>query len=378
MRADAAGIVIVGGGIIGLAIARALAIRGTKDILLLERGNLGAEASFAAAGMLAPQAEANSCDPFFTLACRSRDMYSDFASALLEETGVDVELDATGTLYLAFSEKDLTEIEERYLWQTRAGLAVDKLTAAEARRLEPAISEDVTMALRFPHDIQVENRRLITALTATAQKHGVRIETSVTVESICFAGDRVAGVRTASGKVDACNIILAAGAWTSCLSADKALPQIRIEPVRGQMICIDCNPPIARHVIYSRRGYLVPRRDGRLLAGSTSEASGFDKRITAAGINSILSAGLEISPRIAQLSLLDCWAGLRPRAADSLPVIGPCAEIEGLYYATGHYRNGILLAPITGELVARAITESSVSTLLEPFSPNRFVAVGVN
>src|SRR3990172_3263138 len=367
-KADTADIVIVGGGVIGLSIARALGTRASRDILLLERSSLGAEASFAAAGMLAPQAEADNSDPFFTLACRSRDMYKDFCSALLEETGIDVELDTTGTLYLALNEKDVKENEERYRWQTRAGLPVDKLTAAAARQLEPCISEDVHMALRFPQDGQVENRRLVSALTASAQKHGVRIETSVTVQSIRCTGDRVAGVETSRGFVDTRNIIVAAGAWTSFLSPDKALPQIRIEPIRGQMICFDCKPPIAQHVIYTRRGYLVPRRDGRLLAGSTSEASGFDKRVTAAGMHSILSAALEISSRTAQLSFTDSWAGLPPRAPDGLPVLGPCAEIRGLFYATGHYRNGILLAPITGELIAQAITESSVSTLMEPFS----------
>jgi len=373
-KPEAAEIVIVGGGVIGLSIARALAIRGIRDVLLLERGSLGAEASFAAAGMLAPQAEADTQDCFLTLACRSRDIYEDFASALLEESGVDVELETTGTLYLAFDEEGVKENEERYRWQTRAGLPVDKLTAADARRLEPCVSEDVVAALRFPRDMQVENRRLVSALTISAQKQGVKLRTGVTVQSICFSGERVTGLETSCGLVNTRNIVVAAGAWTSFLKADKALPQIRIEPVRGQMLCFECNPPITRHVIYSRRGYVVPRRDGRLLAGSTSEATGFDKRVTAAGINSILSSALEIAPQIAQLPFVDCWAGLRPRAPDGLPVLGACAEIKGLFYATGHHRNGILLAPITGELLAEAITESTVTAVMAPFSPSRFAA----
>jgi glycine oxidase len=144
------------------------------------------------------------------------------------------------------------------------------------------------------------------------------------------------------------------------------------------MLCLEANPQIARHVIYSPRGYLVPRRDGRLLAGSTTEQAGFEKRVTAAGIHSILSSALEISPRIASLPMIDSWAGLRPRAADTLPVLGPCAEIAGLLYATGHYRNGILLAPITGELIAEAIVDKRFPASLEIFSPDRFglVAVG--
>src|SRR6266403_2958426 len=151
-------IIIVGGGVIGLSVARALAIRGIHNVLLLERGNFGREASFAAAGMLAPQAEADQQDPFFNLASRSRDAYAAFACSLLEETGIDIELDTTGTLYLAFTPDDLEEIEERYDWQQRAGLAVERLTAMEARSLEPCISETVLAGLKFPGDVQVENR----------------------------------------------------------------------------------------------------------------------------------------------------------------------------------------------------------------------------
>jgi glycine oxidase len=156
------------------------------------------------------------------------------------------------------------------------------------------------------------------------------------------------------------------------------LPDLRIKPVRGQMLCFEPNLPIARHVIYSPRGYIVPRRDGRLLAGSTTEHAGFEKNVTAAGTQSILSAALEISPRIASLPLTDSWAGLRPRAADTLPVLGPYAEIGGIYYATGHYRNGILLAPVTGELIAQAIVDGVFSSSLEIFSPDRFGLVSVS
>jgi glycine oxidase len=158
----------------------------------------------------------------------------------------------------------------------------------------------------------------------------------------------------------------------------KTLPDLRIEPIRGQMLCFEANPPVAQHVIYSRRGYIVPRRDGRLLAGSTTEQAGFDKRVTAEGVSSILSAAMEISPKIGALPIRSSWAGFRPRAADGLPVLGQYAEIGGLFYATGHYRNGILLAPITGELIAGAIIDREVSTELNYFSPNRFERTGSN
>ena len=168
-----ADIVLIGGGVIGLTIARALAHHGAGDICLIERDGLGHEASFAAAGMLAPQAEANAQDDFFRLACRSRDLYANFAASLHDETGIDVELDTTGTLYLALTYHDLVEIEKRHQWQTAAGLVVEKLTPAEAQQVEPCISPSVLAALRFPLDVQVENRRLLSALTNSVQKLGV-------------------------------------------------------------------------------------------------------------------------------------------------------------------------------------------------------------
>jgi glycine oxidase len=218
----------------------------------------------------------------------------------------------------------------------------------------------------------------------------VQLLTATTVESLKVNGRRVEGIETSRGFVATRRVVVAAGAWSSLLglsdeqtisgrsTADKNFRNLRIEPVRGQMLCFEANPQIARHIIYSPRGYIVPRRDGRLLAGSTTEYAGFDKRVTAEGVHSILVAALEISRKIQSLALTAVWAGLRPCASDNLPVLGPCAEIEGLFYATGHYRNGILLAPITGELIAQAIVENRVSSWLSTFSPDRFSMVSAN
>ena len=377
--AKTAEVAIIGGGVIGLAIARALALRGVRDVLLIERGSLGAESSSAAAGMLAPQAEANRAHEFFQLTCQSRDMYPAFAAALLAETGIDIELETTGTLYLAFTEHDEAELQKRYAWQHEAGLPIENLNAAAVRQLEPSINEDVRAALKFPLETQVENRRLLSALASANERLGVRMETGTAVKSLKVERDRVTGIETSRGFIATGAVVIAAGAWSSLLgAADKALPDLRIKPVRGQMLCFEPQPQIARHVIYSPRGYLVPRRDGRLLAGSTTEHAGFEKQVTAAGVHSILKAALEISPRIAALPLTDSWAGLRPRAGDTLPVLGPCAEIAGVYYATGHYRNGILLAPITGDLIAGAVVDRVFPATLEIFSPDRFGLVSVS
>jgi glycine oxidase len=380
-----AGVVIIGGGVIGLAVARALARRGLSDVVLIERGSLGAESSSAAAGMLAPQAEADCADDFFHLARQSRDMYPAFAAALLEETGIDIELDTTGTLYLAFTDEDVRDLEKRYEWQSRAGLPLEMLRGEDARQLEPAISENVCAALKFPLDMQVENRRLISALAASTEKLDVRLVTGTTVSFLKTDHRGVAGVETSHGFVSTNTVVVASGAWTSLLGVQtlsgkpaKSLPSFGIEPVRGQMLCFEANPQIVRHVVYSPGGYIVPRRDGRLLSGSTTEHAGYDRRVTAEGVSSILSAAMEISQRIGALPIQASWAGLRPRAADGLPVLGPYAEIEGLFYATGHYRNGILLAPITGELIAGAVVDKMDSTSLSIFSPDRFDQVGVD
>ena len=379
-------VVIIGGGVIGLTIARALRRSGVNDVWLIEKAELGTEASFAAAGMLAPQVEADSDDEFFRLACRSRDMYVDFAAALLEETDVDVELDTTGTIYLAFTDSDEVHCEERYRWQTRSGFQVEKLTSREVRILEPCINASVRSALLFPHDIQVENRRLVAALANSVKRAGVSILTHTRSHEIHVDGNRVIGVNTSSGFISCNTVVVSAGCWTGALRlTDRkghslGITTLNIEPVRGQMVCLEARPQVNRHVIYSPRGYIVPRRDGRLLAGSTSEPGVSVKQNTAGGLRSILDNALEITPQLERLPLVDVWSGLRPKAADGLPVLGPCDEIDRLYYATGHYRNGILLAPITGELIVQAILDPAKATALASFSPNRFrtFSVGIS
>jgi glycine oxidase len=372
---ETADVVIVGGGVIGLTIARALARRGVRDLILIERGRPGAEASSAAGGILAPQVEADEADEFFRLACASRDMYEDFAADLQAETGVDVELDTNGTLYLVFTQEEESELRHRYEWQKDAGLSVEWLVAGDARRLEPCISAKVRCAIRFPKDVQVENRRLVEALAIANEKLGVRLVTDCEVYAIRIEREKVRAVETSLGLVNASTVVLAAGAWTSFIkSPDIALPQVKLEPVRGQMLCFKTPRPIAHHVIYNSCGYLVPRRDGRVLAGSTTEHVGFDRKVTSEGVSAISSMALEIAPALEHVPLIASWAGFRPRADDDLPVIGPCEGIHGLFYATGHYRNGILLAPITGELIAEAVISGTTSPLLATFSPNRFAS----
>jgi len=372
-RGATADVVIIGGGVIGLTIARALVRRGVRSVTLVERAGFGAEASSAAGGILAPQVEADRNDEFFRLMCASRDLYPGFADALREEGDVDVELDRTGTLYLAFTGQDEIELKRRLRWQTEQGLSVELLAARDACTLEPHISERVRCALRFPNDWQVENRMLVEALVKANDRLGVSMLEGCELKSVRIESNQVQGVQTSKGGIATKTVVVAAGAWASLVnSPNGSLPGIFIEPVRGQMLCFKSAPALTRHVLYTARGYVVPRRDERLLAGSTSDHVGFDKRVTVDGIGNIKSAAAEIIPALKHLPLFDSWAGLRPRAEDDFPVLGPASEIGGLFYATGHYRNGILLAPITGELIAEAIVTGVPSILLTPFLPDRF------
>jgi glycine oxidase len=370
--AASAEVVIIGGGVIGLAIARALALRGVRDVMVIEKNDFGKEASWAAGGILAPQIEAGASDDFFRLACASRDLYRDFARDLLFESGIDVELDLTGTLCVAFTDAEEQELRSRYDWQRGEGFEVDWLSSGQARAIEPCLSEQVRCALRFPNDLQVENRRLVQALLISNKKVGIQLIDHCVVQNVQIVAGRVRGVNTSQGLIEASSIVIAAGAWSSMIDPAKAF---QVEPVRGQMLCFQAQPQIARHVIYSSQGYLIPRADGRLLAGSTAEEVGFDKSVTDEGVNKITSMARGIAPAVTELPLLDSWAGFRPRSADDLPVLGNSVEIEGLVYATGHYRNGILLAPITGELIAETIVSRKTPAALAAFSPDRFQVV---
>lgn len=368
--------IVVGGGVIGLSIARALAKRRFGRVLLIERGSLASEASYAAAGMLAAQSEANRPDAFLELALASRELYHTLASELCDETGIDIQLEETGTLYLGFREDDDRELAHRYEWQQRAGLEVEKLNRKEALELEPNVNPALTSALLFPKDIQVDNRKLLAGLITSVEAAGVEIITAAEAKAIRTNRNGVTGVSTAAQDFEAPIVVVACGAWTSILEPPSP-PSIRIEPVRGQLLCFEAQPTIVRHVVYSPRGYIVPRVDGRLLAGSTTEAAGYDNRVTTRGINAIMRQALEIAPSIDNLAFVDAWSGLRPRSEDGRPILGAVSSVKGLFYATGHYRNGILLAPLTGELIAEQIVSGSMPALLKSFTLDRFCSVEV-
>ncbi len=369
--------VIVGGGVIGCAIAWRLGQAGMR-VVVVERCDVGREASHAAGGMLVPQAEADFADDFFHLATLSRAMYADFARELREASGVDIEYLTEGTLYIALTGEDDEELDRRWQWQHAAGLNVKRLNAGCALKLEPLVNNSLRFALKFPDDHQVNNRRLMIALQTAAQRAGVEFLTHTEAQRLIIetqAGQkRIAGVSTTRDELRARTVVVAAGSWSSLLSFDDGHPlsQIKIEPVRGQMVAVEMPAPAVRHIIYSCRGYVIPRLGGFLIAGSTTEHAGYDKRVTAGGLASIIERAAEILPCFNRLAVVETWAGLRPHSPDDLPILGAEPNVAGLIYATGHYRNGILLAPITARVISELITRGQSPINIAPFSASRF------
>jgi glycine oxidase len=367
-------VLIVGGGIIGLALARAIHRRGVARITILERGALGQEASHAAAGMLAPHAETDRPDEFFRFCEESNRSYPHFAEALLEETGVDVELDRHGTLYLAFNEDDVEEIRRRFEWQTRAGLRVERLTARETHQAEPFVSPDALESLFFPNDWQVENRQVVRALRKYAELNGIKVRENTEITHLLTERGEIVGAGTAAEKFYAGKTVVATGAWTSLIQAEGLqMPPVR--PIRGQMIAFHTAKRLFEKVIYSPRGYLVPRADGRVLIGATVEDVGFNRETTTAGLDFLRDNAIELAPSLIELEIAEKWAGLRPFAADGRPVLGSFAQAENLFLATAHYRNGILLAPLTAKIMAEKIVGNQDSDYLRIFSPERLAPV---
>lgn len=370
-------VLIIGGGVIGLSIAREMHKSGVGQITVADKGRAGREASWAAAGMLAPQAEADRIDDFYRFCSESRDLYPEFAEELKGETGVDIELDRSGTLYLALTDHDVGETFRRFEWQRTAGLDVERLNDAECRSFEPAVSDGIREGLFFPNDWQVENRKLLAALIEFARLNSVEIIENAAVKNLIADGRRIVGAESVDGKtISAGHVILATGAWTSLIKIGEVSLPVEVKPIRGQMICFKQSERRFRRVVYSPRGYIVPRADGRILAGATVEDAGFDTATTDEGIDALRKAALEIAPSLANLGIAEKWAGLRPFAADGLPVIGRLSQAENLYVATAHYRNGILLAPLTAKLVAEALVENRNSVFPSSFGPQRFRAAG--
>ena len=360
-------VVIIGGGVIGSTIALRLAQRKLR-VAVLEQSQPGQEASRAAAGILSPQAESGGPSPFFRLCQASRELYPSFAEELREATGMDVELRLDGVVAVAETEGEEAELDRRCAWQQEAGLSAKRLSAAELSELEPLLRPGLRGGLLFPSDGQVVAPLLTQAVVQAASQAGARFEAGNPARRVLHRDGRATGVETANGTVACARVVNAAGAWAGF---DPALPfAVPVRPVRGDLVALR-GEPVPRHVIYSNRLYVVPRRDGRILLGATMELAGFDSAVRAAGVHRLIGESFHLIPALKSAAFDAAWAGLRPCAEDQLPVLGP-TPIEGLTLATGHCRNGILLAPLTGQLTADLIVNGKAECDLSPFSVSRF------
>jgi glycine oxidase len=368
MNNTSSDVVIVGGGVIGLSLAYQLASEGAS-VTVLERGQIGQEASTAGAGILSPQAEMEESSALTELCLASRNLYKGFVDGLVAKTGIDIEFSQTGLLYVGFCEQAEQELERRCHWQKELGLPIQKLSPSEAFQLEKNLAPNVSTALFFPEEAHLDNVKLMEALRVACTQMAVRLATGCQGIAVESDGQRVRGIESTSGFWSTGTVIIAAGSWSGMVTTPLLYP-VPIRPARGQMVAVTSPVPFLSRPIYSHRGYLVPRKDGRILLGSTVEWAGYNKSVTVDGLRQILSAAVEIFPGIRTLPFSGCWAGFRPHCEDGNPVLG-ATEIPGLFFATGHFRNGLLLAPITARLLSDIIMKGRSSKLLEAFRPLR-------
>ena len=325
--------------------------------------------------MLAACAEAEPGEEaLVALGRKSQARWPAFAAELLAASGIDVELRPEGTLLLALTADDQARLTHLLVFQQKLGLPLQWISAADTRRREPHLAGKLAGAVFSPEDTQVDNRKLVAALRIAGEAAGVSITEYQPVSAISSRAGRVDGIILGDGtKVPADVVVLAAGAWAR--SIEGVDPKLRppVRPIKGQMLALRMNPaaPLLSHVVWAPGAYLVPRRDGRLLVGATVEEKGYDTSLTAGGMLTLLEAAWRAVPAIEELAIDEMWVGHRPGSRDDAPILG-AGPIDGLIYASGHHRNGILLAPITADAIVRLVLDSAVEAVIRPFGIERF------
>ena len=364
-----ADVVIVGGGVIGCSIAFRLAQAHVK-VIILERGEPGAEASQAAAGMLAPQGEMVEAGPFFELCATSRDLYPAFLADLEGSASQRIGYHRDGSLLVAVGDEECKKLEKIYRTQAQLGLMVERLSGELVLDRMPALSTQVGCGLFIPGDHWVDNEQLIRGLVTACQRLGVKVQAGQAATKFNLRNGRLESIEAGQNRerYSAGNYVLAAGAWSRELTAPLGI-ELPTRPCRGQMI--EFESPDLPHVVRSGHHYLVPRPPGRVLVGTTAEYRGFEKAVTGEGLQSILEGVSRFAPLVRSLRFRRAWAGLRPDTADHSPILG-YSELGNLVFATGHFRNGILLAPVTAQLISELILTGSASRPLEAYALQRF------
>jgi len=371
-------VVIVGGGIIGGSIAFELARRNLR-VAVMDRQELMQEASWAAAGMLSPAPDCPAAIPLVPLGRASLAIYPKFINAVEEETGASTRYRTGGAVEVILRGDAERELSTLVALHHGLGLACEPLPLDEARNMEPALGRDARAAALLPDECSVQPRALSSAVLAAAASAGAVLCPRVEVTSLEVEAKKCIGVKTSKGEIfHAAQVVLAAGCWSSQIP--EAAPYAPTIPVRGQMVALRYFGTPLRRVLRSEHGYLVSRGLGSpqtVVAGSTIENAGFEKRVTSGGVEKILTAANELVPELAKAEIIETWCGLRPGTPDQLPILGP-VDVDGLIFATGHYRNGILLAPITAKLIGEWIVERKTSLDWDAFSPLRFLRANLD
>jgi glycine oxidase len=366
-----ADVLVVGGGVIGCAIAYYLA-KASVAVDVLERREIGGEASGAAAGMLIHLDDALPSDSFRDLCRASVEMFPALVGDLQEETGIDVEYLTTGMLVVADTEERARGLRELVRLSRAFSPTLEWVEGEVLRRLEPALSPGLAGAVYSADEHHVNPGRLTQALARAAAAQGATLHLGECVTGLLTRGDRVVGVRAAS-RIAADHVVLAAGPWTRMLG-EKLGVDAPTRPMRGQMLAYRSS--LVRNMVWGVDGYLVPKAGGFLFAGATIEDVGFRPRTTERGLASMRRMACSLVPALRYAEVSSAWAALRPGSPDGLPILGPVPGWQGLTVASGHFRNGILLAPVTGQLIARSILDGRPSDALAPFSPARFLDRG--
>jgi glycine oxidase len=363
-------IIVVGAGIVGCAVAFELARRGASVELVDDRP-VGMGATQASAGILAPFIEAREGSPLLNLAARSLDLFDDFIGRVTADSGVAVPYKRTGTLDVATSDSEMRALETTAEVLSKRGVSAQLLDAAALRSEEPQIGDGAIGGLLIETHGFVAAGELTRALVAAARRYGAQLIEQSRVRRIVRRYGEIV-VETNRGSLTGNSVVLAAGSWSGEVTIDGITTPVPVRPVRGQLLSLAWTGAPLRRVTWCSNCYLVPWDDGTLLVGATVEEAGFDERATVAGVRDLLDAACEIVPRTWSAGFRAARVGLRPATIDGLPVIGPSAALPNLWYATGHYRNGILLAPLTAQLMADAMLNNRIDPVLAAVSPSRF------
>jgi glycine oxidase len=362
-------VAIAGAGLIGTSVAFELAQAGLK-VALFDRNEPGREASWASAGILSPAPESPAMISMVPLAKASMNLYPSLVANVEEISGEQVGFRPKGTIDVFFSREAVSDLSTLIALHHGMGLKAEPLRPEDARDLEPSLSPELEAAALRPDEASIDNRAFTKAMLSAAEKSGVKVFAGANVAGIVKEGDRCTGLKLEKETINAKWIVVAAGCFSAEIEGVKEFAPVR--PAKGQMVSLRADELKIERVIWGEKVYIVPRSDGRILAGATVEYVGFDKQVTAGGVEKILSAAIEVIPEFANARVEETWAGLRPDSPDHLPILGP-TDVDGLVIATGHFRSGVLLTPITARLVRQWITERSVEIDWERLSPMRFI-----